>query len=102
MIGQKCPILLSDNKLAIQIANTSSSRKKSRHIQREFHIINELVVNGKVTIDWIATSEQMADIFTKAQGRISTQQFREFMEGLWGGVKKKVEDYDDNNKLHNP
>ncbi|MBW0538921.1 hypothetical protein O181_078636 [Austropuccinia psidii MF-1] len=85
VIGHQCPVLLSDNKSAIQIANNSSSKKKSRHIQREFHIINEMVVNKKVTINWIATAEQMADIFTKTQGKNKTKQFRECMEGLWGG-----------------
>ncbi|MBW0523360.1 hypothetical protein O181_063075 [Austropuccinia psidii MF-1] len=81
IIGHQCPVLLSDNKSAIQIANNSSSKKKSRHIQREFHIINELVVNKKVAINWIASTKQMADIFTKAQGKNKTNQFRECMEG---------------------
>ncbi|MBW0538940.1 hypothetical protein O181_078655 [Austropuccinia psidii MF-1] len=89
VIGQQRPILMSDNKSAIQIANNSSSRKKSRHIDREFHIINEMVVNGKVTIEWIASAEQLADIFTKAQGKIKTRQFRDYMEGLWGGVLRR-------------
>ncbi|MBW0558793.1 hypothetical protein O181_098508 [Austropuccinia psidii MF-1] len=84
VIGHQCPVLLLDNKAAIQIANNSSSNKKSRHIQREFHVINELVVNRKVTINWIATTEQMADIFTKAQGKLKDNQFRRCMEGLWG------------------
>ncbi|MBW0531163.1 hypothetical protein O181_070878 [Austropuccinia psidii MF-1] len=97
VIGHQCPVLLS-NKAAIQIANNSSSKKKSRHIHRELHIINELVVNKKVTINWIATTEQMADIFTKAQGKLKTNQFRRCMEGLWGGVKKNVEEHNDSNK----
>ncbi|MBW0526963.1 hypothetical protein O181_066678 [Austropuccinia psidii MF-1] len=89
VIGHQCPVLLLDNKSAIQIANNSSSKKKSRHNQIEFHIINELVVSKKVTISWIATTEKMADIFTKAQGKIKTNQIRGCMEGLWGGGVKK-------------
>ncbi|MBW0527302.1 hypothetical protein O181_067017 [Austropuccinia psidii MF-1] len=62
MIGHQCPVLLLDSKAAIQIPNNSSSKKKSGHIQREFHIINELVVSKKVTINWIATTEQTVKI----------------------------------------
>ncbi|MBW0476644.1 hypothetical protein O181_016359 [Austropuccinia psidii MF-1] len=101
MIGHQCPVLLWNNRWAIQIPN-NSRRKKSRHIQTDFHIINELVVSGKVTIDWIETIEQMADIFTKPQGKMKTSQFSDCMESLWGGVNKKVEDYEDTIKLHKP
>ncbi|MBW0482807.1 hypothetical protein O181_022522 [Austropuccinia psidii MF-1] len=80
VIRQQCPVLLLDNKAAIQIVNNSSRKKKSKHIQREFHIINELVVSKKVTINWIATTGKMADIFTKAQGKIKTNHFRRCME----------------------
>ncbi|MBW0520928.1 hypothetical protein O181_060643 [Austropuccinia psidii MF-1] len=90
VIGHQCPVLVLDNKLAIQIGNNSSSKKKSRHIQREFHIINELVVSKKVTINWIATTEQMADIFNKAQGKIKTNQFRGCMDGLWVCVLRRT------------
>ncbi|MBW0491160.1 hypothetical protein O181_030875 [Austropuccinia psidii MF-1] len=51
VIGHQCPVLLLDNKAAIQIANNSSRKKKSRQIQREFHVINELLVNKRVTIN---------------------------------------------------
>ncbi|MBW0495740.1 hypothetical protein O181_035455 [Austropuccinia psidii MF-1] len=90
MIGHQCPVLLLDNKSAIQIEINSNSKKKSRHIQRQFNIINELVVGQKVKINWIATTEQMADIFTKAQGKIKTNQFRGCMECLWGCVLRRT------------
>ncbi|MBW0538923.1 hypothetical protein O181_078638 [Austropuccinia psidii MF-1] len=85
------PTLISDNKSAIQIADNASSRKKSRHIQREFHTINELVVKGKVDIEWTESRNQLADIFTKSLGKINVAKFRRSMEGLWGGVLKNPE-----------
>ncbi|MBW0501913.1 hypothetical protein O181_041628 [Austropuccinia psidii MF-1] len=90
VIGHQCPVLLLDNKSAIQIEKNSSSKKKSRQIQRQFHIIDELVVGKKVKINWIATTEQMADIFTKAQGKIKTNQFGGCMECLWGCVLRRT------------
>ncbi|MBW0506608.1 hypothetical protein O181_046323 [Austropuccinia psidii MF-1] len=82
------PTLLSDNKSAIQIADNASSRKKSRHIQHEFHIINELVVKKKVYLEWTDSGNQLADIFTKPLGKINVAKFQKSMEDLWGGVLK--------------
>ncbi|MBW0468059.1 hypothetical protein O181_007774 [Austropuccinia psidii MF-1] len=89
MIGHQCPALLLENRSEIQIANKSSRKRKSRHIQREFHIINELEVSGKLTIDWISTTDNMADIFTKWQRKIKTSKFRDCMDGLWGWVLRR-------------
>ncbi|MBW0528188.1 hypothetical protein O181_067903 [Austropuccinia psidii MF-1] len=74
------PILLLHNQLAVKIANDSGSRKNLRHIKREFHLINEMIVNNKVTIKWITTREQKADIFTKKQAKVKVDD--EFCKGL--------------------
>ncbi|MBW0538569.1 hypothetical protein O181_078284 [Austropuccinia psidii MF-1] len=86
--GHIRPTILSDNQSAVKIAENAGSRKNSRHIAREFHIINELVVNKKVNLEWVKTRHQLADIFTKSLGRVKIQSFIEAMGGLWGGVLK--------------
>ncbi|MBW0506605.1 hypothetical protein O181_046320 [Austropuccinia psidii MF-1] len=99
------PTLLSDNKSAIQIADNASSRKKSRHIQRKFHIINEFVVKKKVYLEWIDSGNQLADIFTKPLGKINVAKFQKSMEGLWGGVlknPKKVLENEEQNEYSYP
>ncbi|MBW0472233.1 hypothetical protein O181_011948 [Austropuccinia psidii MF-1] len=53
--GNITPLLLSDNQSAVKIATNSWSRKNSRHIQREFHLINELVTNEHVPIKWVGS-----------------------------------------------
>ncbi|MBW0525811.1 hypothetical protein O181_065526 [Austropuccinia psidii MF-1] len=73
--GRIMPILLSDNQSAVKIASDSGSRKNSRHIKREFHLINKMIVNNKVTIKWITTREQRADIFTKKQAKVKVDEF---------------------------
>ncbi|MBW0501019.1 hypothetical protein O181_040734 [Austropuccinia psidii MF-1] len=69
------PTLISDNKAAIRIAENSGSQKNSRHIQREFHLINELLVKNHVAITWIDSENQQADIFTKKLGRLKVKKF---------------------------
>ncbi|MBW0471448.1 hypothetical protein O181_011163 [Austropuccinia psidii MF-1] len=73
--GKITPLLLSDNQSAVKIATNSGSRKNSRHIQREFHLINELITNQQVRIKWIASGDQKADIFTKKLAKIKVNEF---------------------------
>ncbi|MBW0493528.1 hypothetical protein O181_033243 [Austropuccinia psidii MF-1] len=73
--GHFTPTLLLDNKAAIQIAGDSGSRKNSRHIKREFHLVNELLTTNQIKIQWISTEQQKADIMTKALGKNKVQRF---------------------------
>ncbi|MBW0495338.1 hypothetical protein O181_035053 [Austropuccinia psidii MF-1] len=81
------PVLLSDSKEAIQIANNSGSLKDLRHIKWEFHLINEMITTGQVHLDWINSTEKKADIFTKRLGQQKAQQLMDkillefFVEG---------------------
>ncbi|MBW0479542.1 hypothetical protein O181_019257 [Austropuccinia psidii MF-1] len=81
------PTLLSDNRAAIQIATNSGSRKNLRHIRREFHLINEMITMGQVSLDWVNSEGQKADIFTKKLGQQKVKQSMEkvllecFVEG---------------------
>ncbi|MBW0533604.1 hypothetical protein O181_073319 [Austropuccinia psidii MF-1] len=45
------PILLSDNKTAIGIAMDTFSCKQTRHLIREFNLINEYIVKGKMMLE---------------------------------------------------
>ncbi|MBW0537727.1 hypothetical protein O181_077442 [Austropuccinia psidii MF-1] len=99
--GPITPTILSNN----QSAGNASSQKKSRHIEREFHIINELVVKKKVNLGWVDTKHQLADIFTKNLRRIKIKLFIEAMGGLWGGVLKEYAgtlETDNECEIHKP
>ncbi|MBW0538319.1 hypothetical protein O181_078034 [Austropuccinia psidii MF-1] len=74
-IHNSLPQLLSDNKTAIGIANESMSRKQTRHLIREFNIINEYIVKGKINLTWISTTDQLADIMTKSVGHVNVKKF---------------------------
>jgi hypothetical protein len=69
------PLLLSDNRAAVQISSDCGTRKEHRHVNREFHVINELLYLKKVRLEWISTHNQLADILTKALGWKKVSEF---------------------------
>ncbi|MBW0535767.1 hypothetical protein O181_075482 [Austropuccinia psidii MF-1] len=69
------PTLLSDNKTAVGISTDSMNRKQTRHLIRDFNIINEYVTTGRIALQWVSTNNQLADIMTKPLGSIKTNQF---------------------------
>jgi hypothetical protein len=59
------PILLCDNKSAIAMASNDALHSRSKHIDIKHHFIREQVESKAVTLQWIPTGSQIADIFTK-------------------------------------
>ena len=57
--------IFEDNQSTIKIANTLETRR-SKHIDVKHHFIRECINSGKINLKYISTSEQIADIFTKA------------------------------------
>jgi hypothetical protein len=62
------PLILCDNKAAVHISSDCATRKQHQHVDCKFHTTNELLYQKKVQLEWIKTSDQLADIFTKALG----------------------------------
>ena len=58
--------LFYDNNGAIALAKELRSHQKSKHIERSFHVIRELVKKGDVLVQKVASAENMADPLTKA------------------------------------
>ena len=59
------PHLNIDNKSAIQSIKNKVVSNASKHITIWFHFIREEHANGRVEIEWCASADQLADIFTK-------------------------------------
>ncbi|MBW0513084.1 hypothetical protein O181_052799 [Austropuccinia psidii MF-1] len=76
ILGGSVPTLYSDNMAASKVAGNDGSRKKARHIEREFHIINELVVKKKFIISWVKSLDQLADVLTKNWGANKVEEFK--------------------------
>nr|KAJ0186081.1 hypothetical protein LSAT_V11C900483530 [Lactuca sativa] len=67
----KTPIYC-DNTSAIQITQNPVQHSKIKHIEIRHHFIRDNVEKGKVVLEHVKTSEQLADIFTKALDSQST------------------------------
>lgn len=69
--------LFIDNKSAISLCKNPVLHDRSKHIDLRYHFIRDCVENGSIVVEFIGTSEQKADILTKALGRTQFQSLRE-------------------------
>jgi hypothetical protein len=58
-----------DNQSAIALSKNSVFHDRSKHIDIRYHFIRECVEESRVQLHSIGTSDQLADILTKALGR---------------------------------
>ena len=72
-----------DNKSAIALSKNPVHHDRSKHIDIRYHFIRECIEDGKVDVDHVGTDEQLADILTKALGRVKFVELRQRL----GGVK---------------
>ena len=74
--------LYCDNSGAVANSKEPRSHKRSKHIERKYHLIREIVHRGDVEVTKISTHDNLADPFTKA---LRIKVFEGHLEGL--GIK---------------
>ncbi|MBW0478110.1 hypothetical protein O181_017825 [Austropuccinia psidii MF-1] len=79
VLNEVIPAMMSDNKTAVGISNSSMNKKQTRHLVQEFNLINEYITCGKIRLSCISTANQLADILTKPIGCIKTKHFCEIV-----------------------
>src|SRR5947207_12841616 len=60
--------ILSDNQSALAIAENPANYRKAKHIDIRYHAIRHYLRNDLITVDYVPSNAQAADIFTKALG----------------------------------
>ena len=65
-----------DNQGAIFLANNPAQEHRSKHIDIRYHYIRECISDGKIKLQHISTTEQVADIMTKCLSRDKFNHFR--------------------------
>ena len=58
--------ILCDNKAAISIAKNLVHHDRTKHVEIDCHFIKEKIDNGVVSHEYTSSSQQTADILTKA------------------------------------
>ena len=71
--------IYADNQAAIGMAERLKFSKKTKHIAIRYHYIRELVDKDIIRIEYIPTTEIIADALTKPVGRVK---FDAFIKGM--------------------
>ena len=73
--------LFSDNQSTINIANDAKISDQSKHINVHYHAVREQVQNGNLTILYVPTNENLADICTKGLPTVTLNRLRQSILG---------------------
>ena len=68
-----------DNTSAINISKNPVQQSRSKHIEIRHHFIRELVEDGNLTLEFIHTNDQKADLFTKP---LESKRFEFFCQNI--------------------
>nr|KYP52079.1 Copia protein [Cajanus cajan] len=58
--------LIYDNEVTIYIASNPIFHERTKHIEIDCHFVREKVLSGEITTEFVHSSDQLADVFTKS------------------------------------
>jgi hypothetical protein len=59
-------VLWCDNTSAISLASNPVFHARTKHVEIDYHFVREKVVRGDLSVQFISTTDQLADLLTKA------------------------------------
>jgi hypothetical protein len=71
--------MYGDNQGALALVKNPQLHERSKHIAICYHFIRDLAEKGMLRIDYIPTSEMVADGLTKPLGRVAFKRFKDMM-----------------------
>lgn len=74
--SQSSTPIFGDNQGSINLAHNPVYHGRTKHIEVRHHFIREKIASGEIQLEYILTVDQVADIFTKALGRIVFERLR--------------------------
>ncbi len=75
--GREPSVLYGDNQSAQELTKNGVKSERTKHIDIKYHFVTDEVQRGSIALRWIPTTEQLADVFTKALGRPQHQALRD-------------------------
>lgn len=87
-VDYKIP-LFCDNLSSIQLAKNPMFHARTKHVEVHYHFIHEKVLKGEIDLQYVKTSEQVADAFTKGLSSKKMAQFCEQMGMIEIGVERE-------------
>ena len=77
---------MGDNQGAISLTKDNKFHAKTKHIDLPYHIIREAIEDGKIIMEYIPTSKNVTNIFTKT---LPKPKFMEFIGMLGLAIMKE-------------
>jgi hypothetical protein len=77
--AQEPMTLFEDNQGAIALINDFRFSERTKHVDIRYFFIREKVAEGEFKVEYCTTALMLADIFTKALGRIAFERIRAFL-----------------------
>lgn len=74
-------IIKNDNQGAWSLIKNPVKHTKSKHIEIRYHYIRECYDDGRVVLDYVPTTNNVADIFTKPLKKHFLNLFGQFLFG---------------------
>ena len=76
------PVLIrNDNTGAISIVKNPSNHHKTKHVDIRHHYVRENAEEGKVTVEYVLSGENVADMFTKPVPKPKLLKFKHYLFG---------------------
>ena len=71
-----------DNQSTIKVSkNGIKSSERTKHVDIKYHMVTQAINEKKVSLHWVATSEQQADLFTKSLSESAFVRLRDMLMG---------------------
>ena len=69
-------VLNVDNQSAIRLIKNPEFHKRTKHIDIQHHYVRELYESGEISVSYVSSEEQLADLFTKPLPRCTYERLR--------------------------
>jgi histone deacetylase 1/2 len=80
------PVLWCDNPGATYLSANPIFHARTKHIEIDFHFVREKVASGSLTVRFITSEDQIADMFTKHVTQLTLRKFRSNLNLVHDGL----------------